>query len=93
MKWKLSVVRPCDMFWMGVTSNFELDMSTMIANDKHVWMVSEEGTCFEHCRRAFRPPMLWQPMSSMSAPALNCLDESCVTKVPRNKCLAEFDPS
>jgi hypothetical protein len=46
------VVRPCDMFWMGVTSNFELDMSTMIANDKHVWMISEEGTCFEHCRRA-----------------------------------------
>jgi hypothetical protein len=43
-------VRPCDMFWMGVTSRFSLDMSTMIANDHQVWMVSEEGTCFEHCR-------------------------------------------
>lgn len=50
LRWKLTVVRPCDMFWMGVTSRFSLDMSTMIANDRQVWMVSEEGTCFEHCR-------------------------------------------
>jgi hypothetical protein len=52
MRWRLTVVRPCDMFWMGVTSHFGLDMSTMIANDRRVWMVSEEGTCIEHCRGA-----------------------------------------
>lgn len=52
MRWRLTVVRPCDMFWMGVTSRFSLDMSTMIANDRQVWMISEEATCFEHCRCA-----------------------------------------
>ena len=64
MRWRLSVVRPCDMFWMGVTSNFALDMSTMIANDRHVWMISEEGTCFEHCRCA--PPALLQDCARLA---------------------------
>jgi hypothetical protein len=58
MRWQLTVVRPCDMFWMGVTSRFSLDMSSMIAKDRHVWMVSEEGTCFEHCRGARREQSL-----------------------------------
>jgi hypothetical protein len=52
LKWSLEIVRQCDMFWMGVTSRSGLDMSTMIARDPKVWMISEEGTCIEHCRGA-----------------------------------------
>lgn len=50
LRWSLEIVRQCDMFWMGVTSNSGLDMSTMIARNPQVWMISEEGTCIEHCR-------------------------------------------
>jgi hypothetical protein len=55
LKWSLEIVRQCDMFWMGVTSKSGLDMSTMIARDPQVWMISEEGTCIEHCRGASLP--------------------------------------
>lgn len=55
LRWSLEIVRQCDMFWMGVTSNSGLDMSTMIARNPQVWMISEEGTCIEHCRSASDP--------------------------------------
>jgi hypothetical protein len=42
------------MFLLGVTSHVVLDMSSMVPNDKHVRMISENGTCFEHCCRALR---------------------------------------
>lgn len=55
MRWRFSIVRTCDLFWFGVTANISRDPATFIAIDPKTWMVSDEGFCLEHCRRA--PPL------------------------------------
>lgn len=54
MRWRYNIVRNCEMFWFGVTANILRDPSSFIAIDSNTWMVSDEGFCLEHCRRA--PP-------------------------------------
>jgi hypothetical protein len=52
MRWSYKIIRNCDSFWFGVTANISRDPSSFIAMDKNAWMVSDEGFCLEHCRRA-----------------------------------------
>ena len=48
MRWSLEVVRPCDMLWMGVSAEFNLDTSQWAAHHERVWMASEESCCLAH---------------------------------------------
>ena len=82
LRWSITVVRPCDMMWMGVTADFDLDVSQWAARSPDVWMASEDCSCLAHLHGAISNVFPSSVMRSCPFARLACAGIVHDLKVP-----------